>query len=149
MFSNSRNDDVSREKSDEEETVYRLRFTGNDAGMEVPAISLRKGDAWTVGRVKKRFSMDAKNFIELKVPSVSTRHAQVSRDMNGNVYVTDLKSKNGTYVNGIEIYKKTKIILRDDVVFGDATFRLEDATSRNPLSAVSSGAKKLFKEAQK
>ena len=148
MFSNSRND-VSREKSDEEETVYRLRFTGSDAGMEVPAISLRKGDTWTVGRVKKLFSMDAKNFIELKVPSVSTRHAQVSRDMNGNVYVTDLKSKNGTYVNGIEIYKKTKIILRDDVVFGDATFRLEDATSRNPLSAVSSGAKKLFKEAQK
>ena len=50
MFSNSRNDDVSREKSDEEETVYRLRFTGNDAGMEVPAISLRKGecvDRWS------------------------------------------------------------------------------------------------------
>ena len=58
--------------------------------------------------------------------------------MNGNVYVTDLKSKNGTYVNGIEIYKKDENNLRDDVVFGDATLRLEDAISVRTAAAVSS-----------
>lgn len=55
---------------------------------------------------------------------VSTRHARVVSGENG-IYVEDLGSTNGTYVNGIRITAPTTITLADTVRIGKTVLKLE------------------------
>ena len=55
---------------------------------------------------------------------VSTRHARVVTTPNG-IYVEDLASTNGTYVNGQRITAPTTITLVDSVRIGKTVMRLE------------------------
>jgi pSer/pThr/pTyr-binding forkhead associated (FHA) protein len=55
---------------------------------------------------------------------VSTRHARVVTTPNG-IYVEDLSSTNGTYVNGQRITAPTTITLADTVRIGKTILKLE------------------------
>ncbi|MFO0696030.1 MAG: ATP-binding cassette domain-containing protein [Polyangiales bacterium] len=66
----------------------------------------------TVGR-------DPSNLLVLHHPSVSARHALVSRHESGNLLVVDLGSRNGTFVDGKRI-DRALVTLGDDVRLGTA-----------------------------
>lgn len=55
---------------------------------------------------------------------VSTRHARVVAGDNG-IYIEDLGSTNGSYVNGLRITAPTTITLQDTVRIGKTVLKLE------------------------
>lgn len=63
--------------------------------------------------------------ITIDHPSISRTHARVYNDSNGQIWVEDLHSTNGTAVRGARIREKTLINLGDLISFGTVIFRLE------------------------
>jgi ABC-type multidrug transport system ATPase subunit len=62
----------------------------------------------------------------LDYPMISWRHAELTREAGG-IYVTDLGSRNGTYVDGIRIGGKTLLKPGSEVALGSYRFTLVDA----------------------
>ncbi len=59
-----------------------------------------------------------KNDIQLTHESISRSHLEVFIDEEGNVFITDLNTKNGTFVNGHPIVGDTKLIHGDILKLG-------------------------------
>src|SRR3954463_15262684 len=77
----------------------------------------------SVGRVQG-------NDLMLPKGNVSKRHARLLfRD--GRFIVTDLKSTNGTYVNGRKIAQATIVREGDKIYIGDFVLRIESQTSNS------------------
>merc|ERR1712228_431535 len=61
--------------------------------------------------------------IKLEHPSISRRHAMGGHGSSGNLYVMDLGSSHGTFVNKQRLQKKKREVVRDGYVvkFGAST----------------------------
>ena len=53
--------------------------------------------------------------------SISRRHAELFIDEDTNVFITELHSKNGTYVNNSRIYDSRQIVFGDKILIGNAS----------------------------
>lgn len=65
----------------------------------------------------------AENTIVLTEPFVSGSHAKIYTK-NNNLYVEDLNSTNGVYVNNEKINEKVKLIADDEIKIGSAIFKV-------------------------
>lgn len=96
------------------ETAFILKvITGPNAGAE---FGMDKSKTYIIG--KDPVTSDI-IFTDL---SVSKNNTQVTIDENKNIFVEDLGSKNGTYINGIKIEGKTQITSSDLITLGTTTF---------------------------
>ena len=101
--------------------------TGLEPELKVETIDLAK-DRITIGR-------DASNDVAINHPTVSNRHAEIVKQ-NGKVFIADLGSTNGTYVNGIKI-KRHQLQELDRIVVGPAELHFSGASlSHAPGGAV-------------
>ncbi len=106
-----------------------------------PAAGLRlEGDfdgtpyAFSLSHGESHLGSAATNELVLPVPEVSRRHAVIRVD-GTSVAVEDLRSKNGTFVNGRRVVKAT-IAVGDLVCFGVVVLKLVRAGSDDGLLAI-------------
>ena len=98
----------------------------------------------TIGRSKDH------NNIVIEDPAVSKSHLQIIKDDNGDYYVIDLDSTNGTFVNGTRITGKVQLHKGDIVVIGNTTlsweayFNKESAGSNEDGKKPGTSNKKLY-----
>ena len=98
----------------------------------------------TIGRSKDN------NNIVIEDNKVSRSHLQIINDDNGDYYVIDLDSTNGTFVNGNRITGKVQLHKGDIVVIGNTTlsweayFNMESAGSNEDGKEPGISNKKLY-----
>jgi type III secretion system YscD/HrpQ family protein len=88
-------------------------IAGSNAGSE---FGMEKNKSYIIG---KDTALSDIIFTDL---SVSKENTKITIDENSDVFVEDLNSKNGTYVNNKKIDQKTKITSKDIVTIGTTTF---------------------------
>ena len=66
-----------------------------------------------------RFGRGQNNDVVISDPTVSEFHCQITLDDNGNFYITDLNSTNGTYVNGTMVQGSAWLKHTDEVKIGN------------------------------
>lgn len=89
--------------------------TGVNSSLEQGSVIPIRG-VTTLGRKQE-------NTIVLTEPFVSGNHAKIYTK-NNNLYVEDLNSTNGVYVNGEKIEEKFKLISGDEIKIGSAIFKV-------------------------
>src|SRR3954452_19385170 len=116
-----------------------IKLTITEKGGEPKALSFDK-DEISIGRVSG-------NDIVLPKGNVSKRHSRIAH-REGRLEVTDLKSTNGTYVNGRKIVDPIHVSSADKIYVGDFMIVLEGeaaaaAAGNGHADAVVSGSRKL------
>src|SRR5215217_2460241 len=89
-----------------------------EKGGETKQLNFEK-DEVTVGRVQG-------NDIVLPKGNVSKRHCRIMLQ-GGRFSVEDLKSTNGTYINGRKIGETTSVVGTDKIYVGDFVIKIENA----------------------
>jgi DNA-binding CsgD family transcriptional regulator len=86
---------------------------------------LEEGGRWTVPIDQYCFIIGRDEHCHLKLlpDYISRKHAEI-RIRAHELYIRDLKSKNGTFVNERRISGEVKLEDRDDIRFGDLKFRI-------------------------
>ena len=64
------------------------------------------------------------NDVVLNIPFISDYHLEIFRDVEGNVFMTDLNSINGTFVNGNKLNGFVMLVPKDEVFLGSG-FRFQ------------------------
>ena len=75
-------------------------------------------------RASNALGRDAGNDIALPDEAASARHAKLDVE-DGEWWIEDLGSTNGTLVNGVRISKREKLRLGDEIAIGRVAMRLE------------------------
>jgi ABC transport system ATP-binding/permease protein len=92
--------------------------TGLEPELKIEKVDLSK-DLVTIGR-------DPSNDVSINHPTVSKKHAEIVKE-GGRVYLKDLGSTNGTFVNGIKI-KKHPLQELDRIVIGPLELHFSGAS---------------------
>lgn len=96
------------------ESAFILKVvSGANAGSE---FGMEKSKSYIIG---KDSTLADIIFADL---SVSGQNTKITIDENNNIFIQDLGSKNGTYVNNKQIKEKTKISSNDLITVGTTTF---------------------------
>jgi serine phosphatase RsbU (regulator of sigma subunit)/pSer/pThr/pTyr-binding forkhead associated (FHA) protein len=95
---------------------------GPNQGTVVP---LEAGDKWVMGR-------NADCNIVINLPAVSREHAMI-RLIQGKYYIEDLKSRNKTSVNNVDIAARTVLNHNDRIKICDSIFAFVDQPQKPPL----------------
>jgi len=118
-----------------------IKLTITEKGGEPKALSFDK-DEISIGRV-------AGNDIVLPKGNVSKRHSKIVQ-REGRMEIADLKSTNGTYVNGRKIAEPILVSAADKIYVGDFMIVLEGEAALTPSgenghhdAVASSGARKV------
>jgi phosphoserine phosphatase RsbU/P len=77
-------------------------------------VTLDKGEKWVMGR-------NADCHVVINLPSVSREHA-IIRKLDGKFFIEDLKSRNGTAVNNIDIKSRIELNHNDRIKICDSLF---------------------------
>ncbi len=70
----------------------------------------------------------------LKDASVSRIHAELEVIDSKNIFLTDLRSRNGTLVNGRPIFGKVSLQPDDEISFGDVRFNVSPSKADSPTT---------------
>lgn len=101
-------ENLNEQEIEQEKAIYGYLIVPASEGSR--RIALTKVSS-TMGRSQENDVIFSDN-------TVSGVHAQIKFERNGEVVLIDLKSSNGTYVNGEEITQQ-KLETGDDIMFGD------------------------------
>ena len=88
-----------------------LKFEGED-GREIP---LDSGNVWKIGRTEQ-------NAVVLSDDMVSRNHAMIQQLEDGEFYLIDMGSRNGSFVNGRRLTAPVALRDGDVLSFGEARF---------------------------
>lgn len=92
--------------------------TGLESQLKIEKIDLAK-DRVVIGR-------DSSNDVVIDHPVVSKKHAEITRQ-DGKVFIVDLGSRNGTFVNGIKV-KRHQLQELDRIVIGPSELHFSGAS---------------------
>ena len=105
------------------------------------SISARKGEFDVVVDLPLGFDQvvgrDVSADITVPDRAISRRHARVNHDQDG-VWLEDLGSTNGTYVNGVRITNRRRLHNEDEVKLGDSVVIFREVT-KDPVATPEEG----------
>ena len=91
----------------------------------VQSPALDKGDEWELNSAPITFGRSSKNDVRLERDEfASSRHARIAARREG-VWVEDIGSTNGTYLNGIKLTRAKKLSPGDVVKIGETELRYD------------------------
>lgn len=94
-----------------------------------------------------------KNDVILNLPYVSEHHLQLFRDKDGNIFITDLDSAEGTFINGIRLNGIALLNPKDKVKVGTELFQWNalypDLQVIEPITEIKAEVKPEIKSPEK
>lgn len=101
--------DRAKVRSKDEFRYHRLEFLNGDRAHQLVEIKGKGDKPFTIG-------LDPDNDIPISDMIVSRRHAALTVRANGECWIRDLESRNGTYVNGEALKNKERLLKDGDKI---------------------------------
>ncbi|MCH7947138.1 MAG: FHA domain-containing protein, partial [candidate division Zixibacteria bacterium] len=92
------------------------------------------GESTAFEKGKFKIGRSTASDLFLKDASVSRLHAELEIIDSENIFLTDLRSRNGTLVNGRPIFSKVLLQPDDEITFGDVSFSVSPGKADSPTT---------------